>query len=277
MSRIVITAPPYTDASGGIIALHKLCHMLISSHVDAYLFPLNGGNIITNPQYKSAVTYSIDESDIVIYPEIVWGNPLNVKCVVRYIMNDGHITLNRKDTWEDSDFWLYYSELFYDGLREKNILTILESFVDFYEDKKLERTIKSCHTFRKNPNPKQILHDPATSIQIHPGHSRLDLLDIFNKCERFYSYDKKTYLNTIAALCGCNSIIVSDDYSDYDKIITNTPSTKYGVAYGLHNLDHIEKTKHKLRPSLRELESNQYKDLKRILSKITEHFKIHDF
>jgi phosphatidylserine decarboxylase len=39
MTKIIIGAPSYTNKHGGIIALHRLCHILNNLNYDAYIYP----------------------------------------------------------------------------------------------------------------------------------------------------------------------------------------------------------------------------------------------
>jgi hypothetical protein len=40
------------------------------------------------------------------------------------------------------------------------------------------------------------------------GQTHTELLEIFNQYETFVSYDTLTFINIMAALCGCISIVV---------------------------------------------------------------------
>jgi hypothetical protein len=273
MDKIIIYSPSFNIKSGGIIALHKLCDILITLGYNTYLHPMeNPFYINENYKYQVINKEEIDlNNDVILYPEIIWGNPLNGKNIIRYIMNNGHITLGRKETWGEEDFWLYYSELFYDGIKNKNILTVIDSFLDLYKDYNLERTIESCHTYRKNDNPTNKVHNDD-SIEINFNHNPEDLVTIFNNCKRFYSYDNKTYLNTIAALCGCESIIVTEE-DNFEKYINNSPSVKYGIAYGFDDLERAKNTLPLLRKHIENLEKEPYNKIPELINKINEYFK----
>jgi hypothetical protein len=276
MSRIIIYAPSYDPTSGGIIVLHRLCHIMIELGYDAYLYPMFGSDFFVNESYKFNVINSIFDSDIVIYPEIVLGNPLNAKKVVRYIMNTGHISLNRKETWNETDFWIYFSEHFYDGLREKNILHIIDSKREYYKDYGYNRDNESCHTFRKNDtaknNPQTHIH-PENSIEIGFNWPDEQLITIFNRSKKFYSYDTETYLNTLAALCGCESIIAPSPKFTKDMIKARIPVFNYGVKYGEDDTIDTKGELELLHLNLDRLENEPYKIIPKLIDKINEHFK----
>tara|TARA_R110000822_G_scaffold45541_7_gene121771 strand:+ start:632 stop:1468 length:837 start_codon:yes stop_codon:yes gene_type:complete len=276
-NRIIIYSPSFDSSSGGIIVLHKLCHILIMLGFDAYLYPMYGSDFYVNDTYEFNITREVKEGDIVIYPEIVLGNPLNSKYVIRYIMNVGHITLNRKSTWGADDFWVYFSERFYDGLKEKNILHIIDSKMTYYKDYNVERSIESCHTFRKNEqarNDKSLHIHPSQSIEIGFNKTDEELINIFNHCKKFYSYDTETYLNILAALCGCESIIVPNDNFTKEDIKNKIPVCKYGIKYGDDDNIDWKGEKELLINKLIELENEPYKQLIPLIGKIKKHFKL---
>lgn len=284
MSKIIIAAPSYNPSIGGGIVLHKLCHVLNVIGYDAYLFPtlkLNGTLdwFYLNDSYNTKVADSIDpKKDIIIYPEIEFGNPFGGENVVRYILNNFHLSKEgaTAPTWDENDYWLYSHEHFYDGLKERNFLHIIEPKLDIYKDYNLKRKTDACFTYRKKSHEKDTLPKlhPDNALEIGYNTQDKELIEIFNSCKRFYSYDYETYLSQLASLCGCESIIVP--YKDIKKedIIEKLPALKYGVAYGLEDLNHAISTKHLLREYLQKLEDQQYIDTKIAFEKIFKYFNL---
>ena len=92
LQKYLIYTPSYNPQSGGIIVLHKLCHMLNNLGAHAFLFHDKIDNVNyfnTNPEYLTPIAdlSILNQDPIVIYPEIVIGNPLNAKHVVRWLLN----------------------------------------------------------------------------------------------------------------------------------------------------------------------------------------------
>jgi hypothetical protein len=279
MTRIVITSPSYSPSIGGVVVLHKLCDILLTLGYDAYLYPFGrfaeGDYYTVNPDYKSQILSELDlENDIVIYPEIQPGNPAGVKNVVRYILNRYHLPEfdNYMASWEDSDFWLYHDDLWYDGLRDKNILTIRETKLNYFKNLNLERDTEACFTYRKKHHEVSSLNiiHPPDAIEIPFSISDEELLEIFNKCKRFYSYDLETYLNVIAVACGCESVIVP--YKDLTK--EEAKVFKYGVAYGLNDLEYANQTTDLLLAEMNQTDKDQYEQANQIVQLLLKHFNL---
>jgi hypothetical protein len=281
-SRVIIAAPTYNPQNGGSIVLHKLCDILNQIGISSSLtttVKLNGpaNYFFLNPQFNTSIAKEFDPlKDIIIYPEIERGNPYEAKNVVRYILSQAHtVDLpegSHSSTWGNNDFWLYFHELFYDGLAEKNILHIIQSKVDLYYDMGIERTIDSCYTYRKSS--KTLNQHPPNSIEVQYNNTDAQLLQIFNKCKRFYSYDTETYLNVLAALCGCESIVIPKEGKTRDMIIHKQPSFKYGIAYGLNDIQHAQNTKHLVKSHLENLEQTQIQDTISVFNKVFDHFNL---
>lgn len=279
MTRIVITSPSYSPSIGGVVVLHKLCDILLTLGYDAYLYPFGrfaeGPYYTVNPDYKSQILTELDpENDIIIYPEIQPGNPAGVKNVVRYILNRYHLPEydNYMASWEGSDFWLYYDHLWYDGLRDKNILTVRETKLSYFKNLNLERDTEACFTYRKKHHEVgslNIIH-PPDAIEIPFSISDEELLEIFNKCKRFYSYDLETYLNVIAVACGCESVIVP--YKGLTK--EEAKVFKYGVAYGLDDLEYANQTTGILLDNMIQADKDQYQHTNEMMQLLLKHFKL---
>src|SRR5206468_9783222 len=78
----------YTHRSGGIRALHRLCHLLNEAGYSARLLP-NRLDLpfATNPAWNTPLHSGSIGDGIVIYPEVVSGNPLLARRVVRWALN----------------------------------------------------------------------------------------------------------------------------------------------------------------------------------------------
>ena len=115
--KFLIMAPPYSENDGGGIVLHKLCDELNRLGCDAYLIPMGvnfefdfnhfsksilkiaGGlsryfkKLTLNPIFKTPVMALADvkklnlDDWLVVYPETVFGNPVQARHVVRWFLH----------------------------------------------------------------------------------------------------------------------------------------------------------------------------------------------
>ena len=84
----IIWTPAFRNNSGGIKVMHRLCHLLNKRGYEAYVTNL------PNFQWAERVIVSQAHFDkikardaIIVYPEIVSGNPLKGDTVARYVLN----------------------------------------------------------------------------------------------------------------------------------------------------------------------------------------------
>lgn len=195
--KIVISARPYNPTVGGHIVLHKLCDSLLKQGLPAYLRPDSTKSWNINSSYLSQVTHEFDpENDVAIYHNSIRGNPWRAKKFIRWMLYL---------PWYETDgVVLYIHKMFGDG----PILNVTEPFLDVFYDRGLPRQ-GVCWTWRKaNKQGWKEKDRPKTGTEIPRGLLQSDLATIFNTHDRFVSYDGATYLSVLAALCGCNSIVM---------------------------------------------------------------------
>jgi hypothetical protein len=276
--KIIIAAPHYSTMYGGIIVLHKLSHILNQIGFDSYMIDFlgSGADIRLNPNFNTKNIHLNDIdflNDIIVYPEITKGNPYNFSKCVRYILYYNN-KRNVSHTWNPSDFWIYYRDEFYDSINEYNILTVTDTKVDFYTDLGLDRTVDSCFLIKKGNDYTHVSknYHPPTSIEIN-NHTDSYFLEVFNRCKRFYSYDYNTYINEIAALCGCESVIVPLVDITIDQFRERNPDRLYGIAYGIEDIHNCSSTDI-LRNQLAIKEQTQYNIVKNMFFKIITYFHV---
>ena len=113
-----------------------------------------------------------------------------------------------------------------------------------------------CHTFRKSNFHKTLRYaHPPNSFEIKREHKLKDCINVFNKREIFISYDPLTFLNIIAAMCGCISVVIKvDEIPTHSEWLKTTAVARYvkdkgieklyGVAYGLSEINWAKETLH---------------------------------
>jgi hypothetical protein len=254
MKKFVIYTYPFSFGIGGVQFLHKLCDILNNLGYSAYLYPQPFPNQIDSsffinesyntPLVTQDILNNIDEC-IVIYPEIIKGNPLMAKNVVRWILN---LSTSYNKTYGTNDIIFYHSKLFYDDSLKQydNNLSIIEYHSKIFKNYNIPRK-NDCYCVRKCPNPK--FNHPLNAIEITwADSSNLEyLVNIFNTTNNFYCYDDTTFLAVQAAMCGCVPIIIPYRYTK-DEWYNAHDINKYGMAYGneKNEIEHAVNSRHVL-------------------------------
>lgn len=266
-----VWCPPYLEWSGGSTALHKLVHDLSVLGYDSYAVGVH-----KNPLWKGGLISEVEISDflnrhsnaIMIYPEVVTGNPYGAKNVVRWLLNDPMATIGISPDFEGEHLFTYCD--FYKGVYADRIIGELSTFdlrIDSYVDKGKHIKGKTCYTIRKGTRTVRDKH-PEDAIQILDYQDQQlgeELIKIFDECETFISYDCNTFLSVHAALRGCNSVVIPYEGVSKEQWRDNAIYLKYGIAYGWDDLDYAIQTRPFIKYYLREYEHRSDKQVREFI------------
>lgn len=195
---------------------------------------------------KRKITPFIDDNTVVVYSEFQFGNPLHAKNVVRWLLyynrlykKDGEKTVG----YDPTDVFFAYREIYNDlALNPENRKLRTPFFdLDLYKRSNFGKRQGKCYVLKKGAwrvNP----DDVADGIVIDTLPEE-EKVKIFNQCEYCISYDTQTTYSTIAAMCGCISIVVPEEgkkRNDY----RNDEDCTYGEAFGFseEEIEHSKKT-----------------------------------
>lgn len=277
-TRFIIVAPPFDEYSGGAIVLHKLCHMLNGLGQQAFMWPLDrklkpslsrrvkalwkNMDFRVNPDFCTPIASvrHVDDDAIVVYPEIITGNPLGAKNIVRWLLHKPGFHTGVVEFGANELFFAFdeysASSLFKDC--SKNILFVAHLNDNYRDDRQYERR-GSCYMIRKAKNVR-IQHDLTDSIQID-NLSHAEVAEIFRKTKFFFCYDEMTMYSQFAALCGCISVVIPSEFRNRDEWVAVHPISKYGIAYGLEDIQHALDTRHKVREYFAVLEQQSLRSV----------------
>lgn len=234
------------ECSGGQIALYSLCHLLNEVGEEAYM---SGGDYpnclgLNCPIMPSDLNVE-DDNVIVVYPEVVIGNPLNAVNVVRYMLYPIGIIDGDINSHESTDLIIGWGEECTGGgyiINERNSVVIKYIMSDIYRNKKSPNREQSCYMVRKGPKWGQNLNQhPQGSIHVD-GKTHLELAEIFNQCHTFYCYDPHTFYSTYASMCGCDSVVIPPKNLS-KKDWKGSSEDTYGIAYGVSDIDRARESK----------------------------------
>ena len=102
--------------------------------------------------------------------------------------------------------------------------------------------------------------------------SSIIFVNYFKQKDFFLSFDPFTFMSIIASLSGCISVVKKIWGLKFEEWVNGDPFNKYGIAYGLDDLEHADKTQPQLVTYLIQLEEQQIEDTKLMFSKIINYF-----
>ncbi|WP_338494511.1 WavQ [Erwinia aphidicola] len=302
--NIFICAPSYFENSGGSLVLHRLCHLINQfDNCNAFLvksqpkysgewgfkralsqlkwYLINNSKFKTNPKWDTPVWKggTFPENSVVVYPEIINGNPLKIKNVVRWFLHQPGFHTNVID-YSSGELYFKFNTAIDDfdrkgSILSKNELKVIYYPIEIYNTEGLKnntRDINCCHMIRKGKD-KTPVHD-NDSVELD-GLSHREVAEIFKRSKRFICYDDYTAYSIFAVLCGCESIVMPGlgrtliDWYPQEK-------DRYGISYGLseEQLDWAKNTSHKVLPHI--INEHEYSNIKilKCLEEISAHFKL---
>ncbi|MGY0197714.1 hypothetical protein ACWA7J_21835 [Leptothrix sp. BB-4] len=278
----IIYASAFDENSGGSIALHRLCDVLNQLGCRARIWPWHRPIQEAPPTWRERMPWvrrksrswepgrfkllgRLDtplataddlEDAIVVYPEVVAGNPLQAKRVVRWLLHKPGFHTGSYEFGPD-DLFFFYQQAFNDPVLNPHTDRMLQTlFVrnDLYHPPTPEGERQrqgTCYILRKGKR-RALVHDANGSVLID-GLSHAAAAEVFRRCETCISYDLYTMYSMYAAMCGCDSIVVPDPAIDLATWYP-TEEERYGMAYGWEQLEWSRRTRPLLLPRLQQLE-----------------------
>mgnify|MGYP001279852086 CR=1 FL=1 len=262
--KFIIVAPEYSENSGGIIALHKLCHCINLLGGEAYLHPyvtehqlslkglrrwirerlrLKFSKYKTNPSFITPVVRRVKDISsheiVVVYPEIVSGNPLGCVNRVRWFLHHpGYHT--RCVNYLPGELYFSYGVFgkdfsINDSKKSSLILEVSHLFTEYYNVHSAgSKRDGSAYCIRKGKG-RPITHKLDDSVLID-GKSHFEISEIFKKSKYFISYDLYTAYTWFAILCGCVPIVIPDEKLAKNEWYSD-PISSLGIAYGYDEVE----------------------------------------
>lgn len=243
-----IVAPPYERTSAGIKALYLLCQHINIKGYNAYI-------VITDGEYAKSKYYNIPpnfiapilnsgvveyhklncQTPIIIYPEVIPGNPLGADCVVRYVMNFPGL-LGGDASYNETEIIYAYSSKLAEHVSCNDILHIptVDTSVFYPADIKFPRKGGCFYAdkFKKVHHGKlPIFLKDLVEITRGEKNSQTpyEIADLFRKSEVFYVLEN-TALAIEATLCGCPVVFLQNEY--LSEIISSKELGGDGYAWG---------------------------------------------
>jgi hypothetical protein len=212
---------------------------------------------------------------IVIYPEIVSGNPLRASKVVRWLLHRPGFHTGSFEHGPNDLFFVYH-EHFADpriAADQTHRLTVTWANPVYRERGGTERS-GTCYLLRKGKG-RPLLHDPDGSTLLD-GMSHDEMAGAFNRTTRLYSYDPYTLYNVYAALCGCIPIVVPTPGMTKEAWLPRAED-RFGLAYGEEEIPWAIRTRDALLARFRRVEQEESEMLHSFIKRCSAMFREGDF
>lgn len=271
----VIGYSHFNENSGGELVLYFLCHLLNSVGCKAFMIGGSPRNSLNLNCPIMPQTLNLQSEDvIVVYPEVISGNPLKAKNVVRWILYTIGVNGGSADTHRPEDLIVGFRKEFSGNgclITEENQVGIYY-IIDCYKNLFNPMREKTCYLVHKGYKyHKTFDQHPSDSIKID-GKSHKEVAKIFNESHTFYSYDPNSGYSKYAALCGCDSIVIPRpnlDFKDWRKDARD----RFGIAYGLEDLPRARETLSLAQKTAREQDTINLQNVKKFISLCESHFR----
>lgn len=274
--EFVVFAPPYDPNVGGYIALHYLCHLLNEVGYRAHLVPFFNSAEISPIDADSLVTKLLDQRAeiqksnytinaawntpiyrrpwrgvakrdnlVVVYPEVVFGNPLRAKNVARWLLHDPGFH-NKQVYFAPGEVHFRYLQMHkavqvpWVELADQLLTVTHIPWEHYCPPPESSPRSGTAYVVRKGKE-KPFVH-PEGSIQID-GMSHAQIGNILRRVETFISYDSRTLYSPLAAIAGADSVVIPDDGVTENEWLPDL-ALRAGLAYGFERLEWARSTRH---------------------------------
>ncbi len=264
----VVCAPSFNETNGGSLFLHRLAGRLQELGHSVQLSPMPPlskpgrrarlSGLLFPPKFAKPPGVHPDwlrrgrsvGDAIVVYPEVVQGNPLGAKYVVRWLLNKPGLLHPFRPT---SGEMYFKAGNFSDDPSLTGGAPLLTAWQinPVYSNRGSVNRSGTCYMIRKGRD-RDIVHDLRGSVCLDEK-SHAEIADAFNSTDTFYCYDEMTMYAQYAALCGCLSIVIPKYFASHDDYIATRRIARFGVSYGFDHFDHARATQHLVAGLLEEM------------------------
>jgi hypothetical protein len=226
-NSFVIVSPPYANNSAGIAVLHLLYKAIFTLGYNAeiifidnsvlpwkfytsynpHLYHPEASNISIKKEINLEWISMILQNGVTIYPEIITGNPLNAKNVVRYFLNGDGVITGHKSLYESRDFLISFSKQYHDNPNAYLIKLVSDSHFNDTNTVVNEQRSLSLTYFGKGPKYFSCFKIKNTVVLSSEWPSNKEELAILLKCTKYlYCWDTQSSITSDAILCGAKVV-----------------------------------------------------------------------
>ena len=212
---------------------------------------------------------------VVIYPEIIGGNPLRAKRYVRWLLHQPGFHGGRT-RYRTGDLYFCYQEAFNrhcEGMIFGGALTVFEVLLDIYQQTNYGPRTRVGYMIRKGRHRED--SPDLRGEWVLDGLDHQALARAFNECRICYFYDAYTAYAGYAAACGCIPVIVPMPGVSKEAWVPEEGS-RFGLAYGDADIPHALATRAALLENMRRMEHQNEASVRQFVSVVAAHFGLGD-
>lgn len=245
-----VYAPSFTNESGGIRAMHQLCHALNLMGEEAYVTTSTVSERLRTPTLTNqlvAIHNAQKRKPIVIYPEVINDNPFKAEYVVRYLLNIPGFLNNGQLAWGATDLIYAHGTDVIPPRMEAALLQLPLVDTHIYntvgvDDSQRVGNLVFINRFLTRGGQFSPVTEGCTEISFRVGRrSPEQLAQLYRSAKLLYSYEASTACYE-ALLCGCPVVYLPNN------VMLPKPMHHYlkdaGSAWGNspEQIDHARRT-----------------------------------
>lgn len=263
--------PAYVDYIGGVMVNHSLAHYISSLGENSYIYANFTKEGYTSNLIPWGVKVDYDPQNTILICSAGAGEHTfeykisedlqNIPNKVRWLIND-----QVKYYPKDEKFYTYcnYFSVLENQRVDGNFLS-LDIEYDIFYNKNLPRKgncyyTKGIHVENKYHKDEDLSLDNIYNLPYHQRN--LYLAEVFNSREYFICYSHRSFIAALAALCGCKVIVIPYDDTPKEYWKENFPTFKYGISYGIDDIQWALDTQHLVKENLQNIQSQGIEDIK---------------
>ena len=288
--KILIYSYNYNWRFGGIVVLHKLADLIAQLGYETYIIGENEYNPrrnLTQINQELALRIANDPNTVVIYPEIIKGNPLKAKHVARWVLYFPGFHGGDK-AFDANEYVFTFNQEFVANTiySSVQVIKIIDTMVDNFFDMGLDRNKDAILIKKGKENLEERETQYLTPLIVHL-YDLVSADEVIKKCQNisdfnrelnrfryFISYDHYTYHNVLAALAGCVSIVIPTKEKTEEDFFLENPGRRNYVSYGFQDSYQSQTDQRLLRAELNKIDSSNILNAEKLVKSLQSHFKL---
>jgi len=223
-TEFAVVAPDYTEIHGGVVALHRLCDRLNAIGYRAYIHPIGAEGAI-RPGWRTPLRRGrLLRDAVMVYPEIVTGNPFGSTLVVRWLLNrPSWFTGHPMDEGPDDLLVTFNAQITAD--HDVVSVPLIDPSTFFPKDRPGSGRLL---WIGKGTLPDEFDRSDMTLVTNSWPATRQALASLLRRADTLYTCDWLTSLIDEALMCATPVVLVGDQAWDRDEV-TPRPGMTWGA------------------------------------------------